>query len=74
MCPRTPTACSTRSAGSPAASPCYVKDGVLCYEYNLFEIERTKIKAKDKLASRQGEDRSRVEADRQGRLARWTSP
>jgi len=30
---------------------CYVKDGVLCYEYNLFEIERTHIKAKDKLAA-----------------------
>lgn len=28
---------------------CYVKDGVLAYEYNLFEIERTQIKAKDKL-------------------------
>jgi arylsulfatase len=28
---------------------CYVKDGVLCYEYNLFEIHRTQIKAKDKL-------------------------
>src|SRR6516165_9804749 len=28
---------------------CYVKDGVLCYEYNLFEIQRTQIKAKDKL-------------------------
>ena len=28
---------------------CYVKDGVLCYEYNLFEIDRTHIKAKDKL-------------------------
>ena len=28
---------------------CYVKDGVLCYEYNLFEIVRTDIKAKDKL-------------------------
>ena len=27
----------------------YVKDGVLNYEYNLFEISRTKIKAKDKL-------------------------
>ena len=22
---------------------CYVKDGMLCYEYNLFEIQRTKI-------------------------------
>ena len=27
----------------------YVKDGVLSYEYNLFEIIRTHIKAKDKL-------------------------
>jgi arylsulfatase A-like enzyme len=27
----------------------YVKDGVLSYEYNLFEIRRTHIKAKDKL-------------------------
>jgi arylsulfatase len=30
---------------------CYVKDGVLCYEYNLFEIQRTRIKAKEKLAA-----------------------
>jgi arylsulfatase len=28
---------------------CYVKDGVLSYEYNLFEITRTDIKANDKL-------------------------
>lgn len=28
---------------------CYVKDGALCYEYNLFEVQRTQIKAKDKL-------------------------
>jgi arylsulfatase A-like enzyme len=28
---------------------CYVKDGVLSYEYNLFEIQRTHITAKDKL-------------------------
>jgi hypothetical protein len=27
----------------------YVKDGVLSYEYNLFEIQRTHIKAKSKL-------------------------
>lgn len=29
---------------------CYVKDGVLSYEYNLFEIQRTRIKAEEKLA------------------------
>lgn len=28
---------------------CYIKDGVLGYEYNLFELERTHIKAGDKL-------------------------
>ena len=28
---------------------CYVEDGTLCYEYNLFEIMRTKIRAKAKL-------------------------
>ncbi len=28
---------------------CYVKDGTLSYEYNLFEIQRTDIKAKEKL-------------------------
>lgn len=27
----------------------YVKDGVLSYEYNLFEIQRTHVRAKDKL-------------------------
>lgn len=30
---------------------CFVKDGVLSYEYNLFEIERTQIKANGKLAA-----------------------
>jgi len=28
---------------------CFVEDGILCYEYNLFIIQRTKIRAKDKL-------------------------
>jgi arylsulfatase len=28
---------------------CYIKDGVLAYEYNLFEIQRTSIKAQAKL-------------------------
>ena len=28
---------------------CYVEDGILCYEYNLFIIQRTKIRAKEKL-------------------------
>ena len=28
---------------------CFVEDGILCYEYNLFIIQRTKIRAEDKL-------------------------
>jgi arylsulfatase A-like enzyme len=28
---------------------CYVKDGTLCYEYNLFEIQRTNIRATEKV-------------------------
>ena len=47
----------------------YVKDGVLNYEYNLFEVSRTKIQATGKATDRQGENRGRVEADRQGRGA-----
>jgi len=35
--------------GFSAGLSCYVKDGVLSYEYNLFEIQRTHIKAKNKL-------------------------
>lgn len=36
-------------AGFAGGLTCYVKEGVLCYEYNIFEVERIKIIAKDKL-------------------------
>jgi len=36
-------------AGFSGGITCYVKDGILCYEFNLFEVQRTKIKAKEKL-------------------------
>jgi arylsulfatase A-like enzyme len=36
-------------AGFSGGITCYVKDGFLCYEFNLFEVERTKIKAMDRL-------------------------
>ena len=36
-------------AGFSGGITCYVKDGVLGYEFNLFEVQRTKIKAKGKL-------------------------
>ena len=36
--------------GFSAGLSLYVKDGVLSYEYNLFELQRTHIRAKEKLA------------------------
>lgn len=36
-------------AGFSGGVTCYLKDGVLCYEFNLFEIERTKIRSSNKL-------------------------
>ena len=36
-------------AGFSGGITCFVKDGILCYEFNLFEVQRTKIKAKEKL-------------------------
>jgi len=38
---------------------CYVEEGVLCYEYNLFEIQRTRLRAKGKLPA--GKARIEVE-------------
>jgi arylsulfatase A-like enzyme len=35
--------------GFSAGLSCYMVDGVLCYEYNLFEISRTHIKSESKL-------------------------
>ncbi len=35
--------------GFSAGLSCYVLNGVLCYEYNLFIVQRTQIRAKDKL-------------------------
>ncbi len=36
-------------AGFSGGITCYLKDRYLCYEFNLFEIQRTKLKSKDKL-------------------------
>ncbi|MCE9530878.1 MAG: arylsulfatase [Planctomycetes bacterium] len=36
-------------AGFSGGLTCYFKDGVLCYEYNIFEIDRIKIRSKEKL-------------------------
>jgi hypothetical protein len=60
----TAKAYSAASETSPLASDTiplalYVKDGVLSYEYNLFEIQRTHIKAKGKLPT--GEAKIEVE-------------
>lgn len=36
-------------AGFSGGVTCFVKDGLLCYEFNLFEVQRTKLRAKEKL-------------------------
>ena len=36
-------------AGFSGGVACYVRDGILSYEFNLFEIDRTKIKSKEKI-------------------------
>ena len=56
-------------AGFSGGVTCYVKDGFLNYEFNLFEVQRTKIRSKDKLPVGQGEDRGRIEAGRRDRRA-----
>ena len=38
---------------------CFVEDGILCYEYNLFIIQRTKIRAKEKLPTGKVQNRDR---------------
>ena len=35
--------------GNSAGLTCFVEDCILCYEYNLFIIQRTKIRAAEKL-------------------------
>ena len=41
-------------AGFSGGIALYVKDGVLSYEFNLFEVQRTKIRSKENAACRQG--------------------
>ncbi|QDT73680.1 arylsulfatase [Lacipirellula limnantheis] len=41
-------------AGFSGGITCYMKDGFLCYEFNLFEIQRTKLKSKNKLPTGKG--------------------
>jgi hypothetical protein len=47
-------------AGFSGGVTCYVQDGFLCYEFNLFEITRTKIRSKEKLPT--GKVRVEVES------------
>ena len=36
-------------SGFSGGVTCYVKDGILSYEFNLFEVQRTKVRSKSKL-------------------------
>ena len=47
--------------GFPGGVTCFVEDGILCYEYNLFEIQRTKIRAQQQLPPGKVQDRDRDE-------------
>ncbi len=47
-------------AGFSGGITCYVKDGILCYEFNLFEVARTKIRSKGRLPA--GKVRVEVES------------
>jgi arylsulfatase len=46
-------------AGFSGGISCYVKDGILSYEFNLFAVQRTKILARDKLPA----GRSKIEVE-----------
>ena len=50
-------------AGFSGGVTCYVKDGILSYEFNLFEVQRTKIKAREKLPT------GKVRVDVESKLA-----
>jgi hypothetical protein len=43
-------------AGFSGGITCYVKDGFLCYEFNLFEIQRTQAQVQGQAADGQGKD------------------
>jgi hypothetical protein len=53
-------------AGFSGGITCYVKDGFLCYEFNLFEIQRTKLKSKEKLPT--GKVKIEVESKLVGKI------
>ena len=53
-------------AGFSGGVTCYVKDGFLNYEFNLFEIQRTKIRAKEKLPI--GQAKIEVESKLAGKI------
>ena len=53
-------------AGFSGGITCYVRDGYLCYEFNLFEVQRTKLKSKSKLPT--GKVKVEVESKLAGKI------
>ena len=53
-------------AGFSGGITCYVKNGILSYEFNLFEVQRTKIRANGKLPS--GKVKIEVESKRVAKI------
>ena len=46
-----PTVFSINWARTAGGLTLYIDDGILCYEYNLFIIQRTKVRSSKKLPS-----------------------
>jgi arylsulfatase len=58
--------------GAGGGLTCFIDDGYLCYEYNLFIIQRTKIRSKAKLPA--GETRIEVETRYSGGKVKPAGP
>ena len=60
--------------GAAGGLTCYLDDGFLCYEYNLFIISRTKIRSSAKLQAGRPRSSSKPAMPNRGRPDRSTSP
>ena len=61
--------------GAGGGLTCYIDDGYLCYEYNLFIVMRTKIRSDAALPAGRRDDRGRAPSTPSpGPADRSTSP
>jgi hypothetical protein len=60
--------------GAGGGLTCFLDDGFLCYEYNLFIVMRTKIRSDTRLRAARRQSRSTPPTPRPSRPVRSTSP